>query len=805
NSDWDVASTANWLNGGMASVFNNSDSVTFDSTGAAAYPVVNLVGTLAPASVTVDIKAPASYYFSGSGAISGAAGLIKKGTGTLIVQNANTYQGSTVIHNGRIQIGMPNALPATSDVTVQSPGVLDLSANSDAIAGLNGDGIVDNLAGGDSVLDVGNNNANGNFSGVLQNTFGTLGLTKNGNGTLTLSSSNSYAGPTTVNAGTLVLGHPYALGNGSSPLNTVNGGVLDLNGHSIVAASLAGSGGTITNSGSTGTNTLTVLGTTATTFNGVLGENSSGARVQLVLLGNNELRLGGANTFSGGSFVGSGATLGINYLSTANPAGPSPIVLSNGATLYLHQGSGGSSTYVGNPVSITDNSAATLTSSQLGNGYSGSMTGAPTATNLISRSISLSASNLKQYHNFLGRVVIPAGVECRFSGATINNGGDNTTFEVNGTMHVKGGSYDTATFTVALGALTGTGYIDNPTGTPNQGTGIYLIGAKGVDTVYSGTFSGTNRLVKVGSASLTLDGVVVTTNTDTVTYTNYFYAPAVRHFGTTTISNGVLALTAPNTLSNSPAITLAGAAAVLDASRMGYVSDQLDASLTVTNQVLVTNGVFELYSGQTLAGLGTLQGSLNALAGSTVAPGNGMGKLTVSGSAALGGLVTMKLNRTNAAGASDLLVAQSITTTGNLVVSNAGPDLVNGDSFKLFSVPVSGFATVTLPATTSGGSAYVWDNRLAIDGTIQLVSGGLSPIPSAPTNLTYAMSGSTLTLSWPADYTGWFLQVQTNHLTSGVSTNVLDWGLVSGSADTNRMDLTVDPAQPTRFYRMVHP
>ncbi len=49
---------------------------------------------------------------------------------------------------------------------------------------------------------------------------GTGSLTKNGTGTLTISSSNSYSGPTTVNAGTLILVDTHAIGNGSLSIST---------------------------------------------------------------------------------------------------------------------------------------------------------------------------------------------------------------------------------------------------------------------------------------------------------------------------------------------------------------------------------------------------------------------------------------------------------------------------------------------------------------------------------------------------------------------------------------------------------
>src|SRR5450756_1851932 len=53
-----------------------------------------------------------------------------------------------------------------------------------------------------------------------------------------------------------------------------------------------------------------------------------------------------------------------------------------------------------------------------------------------------------------------------------------------------------------------------------------------------------------------------------------------------------------------------------------------------------------------------------------------------------------------------------------------------------------------------------------------------------PTNITMQVTSGSLTLSWPSDHMGWRLQVQTNDLTLGFSTN---WWDVAGSTTTNQM------------------
>jgi len=67
-----------------------------------------------------------------------------------------------------------------------------------------------------------------------------------------------------------------------------------------------------------------------------------------------------------------------------------------------------------------------------------------------------------------------------------------------------------------------------------------------------------------------------------------------------------------------------------------------------------------------------------------------------------------------------------------LVVSNTGPALVAGDSFKLFSKPGTGtFGMVTLPAL---GAGLAWTNKLAVNGSFAVVQA----VNLTPTNITHA-------------------------------------------------------------------
>jgi hypothetical protein len=123
--------------------------------------------------------------------------------------------------------------------------------------------------------------------------------------------------------------------------------------------------------------------------------------------------------------------------------------------------------------------------------------------------------------------------------------------------------------------------------------------------------------------------------------------------------------------------------------------------------------------------------------------------------------------------------------------------LAAGDKFTLFGATtrMGSFTTLNLPTLAAG---LGWSNSLAADGSLVVVTA----VNLNPTNIVVTVSGSTLTLSWPPDHTGWTLQAQTNNLSTGLSNN---WAPVAGSTATNSVSVTVDPSQPSVFYRLTHP
>ncbi|MCB9339382.1 MAG: autotransporter-associated beta strand repeat-containing protein [Lewinellaceae bacterium] len=141
--------------------------------------------------------------------------LVKIGNGTLTLAGDNTYSGPTLINAGTIKIDLADgSIPDLSAVVVT--GTLDLFGNDETIGSLAGAGTVRSSVAGAVMLAAGGDDSNTTFSGVIQNGSGTMSLTKEGVGALTLSGSNTYTGTTTISAGTLVLGAAERIANTSN-------------------------------------------------------------------------------------------------------------------------------------------------------------------------------------------------------------------------------------------------------------------------------------------------------------------------------------------------------------------------------------------------------------------------------------------------------------------------------------------------------------------------------------------------------------------------------------------------------------
>ncbi|RYD31737.1 MAG: hypothetical protein EOP85_22440, partial [Verrucomicrobiaceae bacterium] len=269
----------------------------------------------------------------------GTLSLTKTGTGTLTLSGTNTYSGNTVITNGVLQLGTTGALPSgLGKGNVVLNGTLDLAGISTSVNGLSGNGSVTNSASAAAIITVGATDQTSTFAGNISNGLGSVGLTKTGTGTLTLSGNNTYSGATTISTGTIAVGSTTAL-SGNSTVTIAGPGFLDVNGFNVTIDGLLGTG-TITNNGAAGSILNAGAGGTSTQFDGVITDGTSS--IALTKSGAGTLTLTGVNTYSGTTTISNGT------VSVANPGAGGNLGTATSAIVLGDATNKGTLSYTGN-------------------------------------------------------------------------------------------------------------------------------------------------------------------------------------------------------------------------------------------------------------------------------------------------------------------------------------------------------------------------------------------------------------------------------------------------------------------------
>jgi fibronectin-binding autotransporter adhesin len=802
---WNVAGAANWNNGGGADVFNHGDAVTFNSVGAANNQA-NLALAVIPGSVTVD--AATDYIFNdstgvGGGKISGATGLTKNNTGKLTILTVNNNSGTTTINGGTVEVGNGAVDGSLGSGSVVNNGNLVFNQTaSRTVPSITGTGSLSQL-GANTLTVPGNTSYNGTTTigsgatlvlgngGALTLTTagvtddGTLVLntsagqtlstpftgagnfTKRGTGALAINAAPGYTGVTAIEGGTTTFGAANVVTGG---LRVETGATVNLNGFNQTVASLASTvfaGGTLVNNGTSVTNTVTVDNASDTDSSIAINNGASGV-IALKKKGAGTLLLRGNSTYSGGTIVEAGT---LDYRADA-ALGTGLLILSNSTAFTM----GGNGVYPGVNMLVAAGATVNMNSAALGNGFGGNISSGDNLGVLnIVGPVSFGTAAVKQFQPFTGKVLVDAAGTLRFSATALSaNGGDNATFEVNGTLQTRNGTGVTADSGVSLGALTGTGSIGGPQAPPGNST--YILGLSGASATFNGTIYGdvvgsANTIVKAGAGTQTLAGLNL-------------------YVGSTIVSNGVLAFAG---VDSNPTNTVAiNVTAPGNLNVTGLPGGALLLGPTANNQVLSGNG--------TITGAVAVDSSGGNVV--SVNPGNGIGTLTVSGGLTLASssVVTMELNR-SATQTSDRINATVTPNGATLIVTNIGGTLITDSTFQLFSGGVTGFGSVSLPATDATGLiTYTWQNNIATTGSIKLLSG--MSAASAPITSAISGGGATLDLSWPADHRGWTLQCQTNTLNVGITST---WYGVPGSTTNIAHTVPIVPGNPTVFYRLTLP
>ena len=772
---WDLGTTANWIQSGTNQSYYNGDSVTFDDTGSNT-PAITLAGDLSPAAVTVN--ASKDFTFTGGGILSG--NLTKNGSGTLRVGTPIGSSGATTISGGTLQVSTNGTL-GTGPVTNNSALVVNTTNTISIPGNISGTGTITVLNGGAAL------SASNSYSGLTVVAGGTL-FPRNADALGTLA-----AGTVVTNGGQLYFDLNQDLTNVAPEALTLGGGTLRRGGANaltfggtvslIADATLSVDGGatlTLTNAaGVTGTNvSLTLAG----------GSDGNGYVVGPINLGTGALTVSGGlwsvaatNTYTGKTFL-NGGRLTIPGLAALGPvpgsATPDFVTLNGGVLTVTND-----QTFSGGlrGLTVTGTNAGTLfiqNSSTVT--IFGDLNGAGTfqkwqgtlvlaGSNPFAGTLQVDGGSTTA-NDGITRIASPSAIANVTNIVQRNNNSGYSTLQLDGTA----GSINLPQEFFLNCRNNDNPNIQNMAGN-NTISGNLLLNVGGNRVLFQSdagllTISGTNQYVGAytagrtytftGAGDILVSGPIVdSTNGAPISV-------AKNGAGTTTLS-------AANTYSNTTTIN--------------------DGLLLVSGSINSTGGVSVV--GGALGGTGTINDNVTVQTGGSLSPGTSIGTLTINGDLAINGNLAFEVNKSQVPSNDVATVSGNLANTGTgiLTVSNSGPALVVGNEFYLFNKAVGGGGGL---AVTGGGA--IWANNLAVDGSIAVAG----TVPTTPTNITHAHIGSTLSLSWPASHLGWILQMQTNAISIGISTN---WTDVPQSATVTSTNITIDPAIPTMFFRLRYP
>ena len=499
------------------SVFNPSGAGTLDLSSANTPAFGGLSGTgnfTAPANVTSITLNPGSGSVTYSGNLAGGTGmtLIKTGAGTHILSGSNTYTGATTINGGTLQANHSSALGA-GNITFGG-GALQYTALT---SGLDWAARFKNSTGA-VALDT--NGQNVTLAGAVDSS-NVGGLTKLGTGTLTLSGSNGYTGPTLISTGTLQITDGAFLASASSITNS--GALLfNLAGSGTYGNAISGAGavtkigaGSVTLTGSNNFGNTNLNGGT-TTITSTLSSASS----TMTLTGT------GAGTVL--NLQGATATLGTLNIGNLLDTGESTVNQSSGTTTITNTFNIGYS-YMGR-TDTYNLSGGTLTS-----------------TNSV---IQLGYQNSFGVYNQTGGTANAKGVlfinpsrldTLNLTGGTLNLGASSLALSATNSQYLINLGGGTMASLVAWSSSL------NAVMTGSSGRTTF--NTTGGDIALSGILSGAGGLIKAGTGTLTLSGSnsfsgVTTINSGTLKLSNNF---GLQNSVYDTASTGILDLTSANT------------------------------------------------------------------------------------------------------------------------------------------------------------------------------------------------------------------------------------------------------------------
>ncbi|MES2594756.1 MAG: autotransporter-associated beta strand repeat-containing protein [Verrucomicrobiota bacterium] len=759
-----------------------------------------------------------------NGVISGSAGLTKvSNAGTLALNGANTYTGTTTLGSGTSAAGtviigndaaFGSSAVSTGAVTLQTAGGARTLANNFTVnrtlTFLNADNLTINgtVTMNSSRTFTVNGAGTVTFNGVVGQVSGNRRLTKTGSGTLILNGTNTFSGGLTVTTGTLVFGNNAAAGSAgiifgsstASPTIQAGGGTRTITNGVTLSGNVTFSGANdLIFTGATSmssTRTLTV--TNNTTFSGVVSGNGG-----LTKNGTGTLTLSGgsANTYLGTTTVNDG-TLVLNK-SSGNAMASTSLVIGDSTGVAA-------SAVVQNNASnqIPDGAAVTIrTDGQLNlQGFTegvgtltmsgGSVTGTAGSRLDLGGNVAISttATNIAQITSGIGlgstaRVftvndnsvttdsdLAISGVISGTATASLTKTGLGT-MTLSGTNTFSGGAVVNAGMLImdnasALGTIAAN--LGDTTGSTSASLAFSSTSGRTVAnaiTVRSGS-SGTATLgglntsgVNTFSGGITLNKTaIVTAETGgEVAFSNVITGAG----GLTKIGAGIVRLSAANTYTGLTTIN-AGTLAygVSDAIAAGAVTiDGATSVLDLGANRTDTVGQVILTNGGTITGSGTsvLSSSANydLRSGSANIPlGGPVGLLkSTTGTVVLSGVNTYSGTTSVTAGTLQLGVAGSLPATSAVTVSSGATINANGFAQTIGSLAGAGAMTMGAGSLTTGGDNTSTTYSGVISGSSGLVKNG----------------SGTFTLSGANSYTG----------TTAINVGTLQLGAINAVTTTS--------------------
>ncbi len=643
--------------------------------------------------------------------------LIKQGAGTLILNAENTYTGGTTISGGTLVATNVDAL-GSGDVT------------DDATLELNTGGTFDNAIGG-----------SGN-------------VVKSGADTLTLSGSNSYTGGTTISGGTLVASNVEALGTGdvtnnaTLELNTGGDFINNIGGTGRVEKSgddtltLSGSdtyaGGTLINGGTLVASNVEALGTGDVTDNATLALNTGGTfdnaisgSGQVVKSGDETLTLSGTNSYTGGTTISGGTLVATNVEALGSGD------VTDDATLELNTG-GTFDNAISGSGQVVKSGDKMLTLSGA-NSYSGGT--------LISDG-TLVASNVEALGT--GDVTNNATLALNTGGDFTNNisGSGQVVKSGDDTLTLSGANSYTGGTTISGGTLVATNVDALGTGDVTNSSTLEL----NTGGTFDNAISGSGQVVKSGDETLTLSGSNTYTG-GTLISGGTLVATNVDALGTGDVTdNATLELntggTFDNAISGSGQVVKSGDDTLTLSGANSYTGGTLISGGTlVATSVealgsgdVTDNAVLELNTGGTFD---------NAISGSGQVVKSGDKTLTLSGANSYTGGTTISggtlvASNVEALGSGDIdnyaslqLNASGQFVTANLTThDNAITAIGAGSALRANTLTQEANSTLAVHLTDSNSGAIVTADRANLGGTLDIT--GIGNVAKSWTRDAYA-------------------------------------------------------------------